>query len=96
MKKIFLMAMDEGAKLEQVLEAAKFISERLDGKPTQEIDETGGGHGPLIINIGSRNFAITVFWMSGDVVRRMSANPPGTIRQVITASIKRFSVFPLP
>ncbi len=54
MKKIFLMAMDEGAKLEQVLEAAKFISERLDGKPTQEIDETGGGHGPLIINIGTR------------------------------------------
>jgi hypothetical protein len=54
-EKIYLMAM-QSADLDEVLETAKFIAERLEGKPQSlygGASEPSGGHS-LTVNIGTR------------------------------------------
>ena len=55
MYRVYDKAMEPEADLEEILEAAKFIADRLDGKPSN--DDTGmisSGGGPLVVNIGTR------------------------------------------
>lgn len=55
LSKVYDRAMDPDADLDQVIDAAKFIAERLEGKPTQEIEGSGvGGNQMLVVNIGTR------------------------------------------
>lgn len=60
MSKIYTMAMANDAEPDIVIEAAKFISERLEGRPVQEVtDSEGGSSKPeLTININATRFAL--------------------------------------
>jgi hypothetical protein len=68
MHKIYEMAMDEDAELDEVLEAAKFISERLEGKPASEVEENGEGKPALTININATRFGIQPAIEQGEVI----------------------------
>lgn len=66
--KIYEKAMDKDADLDEILEAAKFISERLDGKPAQDVEDAGSQKPALTININATRFAIPVVERIGDVI----------------------------
>jgi hypothetical protein len=67
--KIYEMAMDPDAELDEVLEAAKFISERLEGKPSQDVDADASGKPALTININATRFGTpTAIVQQGEVI----------------------------
>jgi hypothetical protein len=52
--RIYERAMDEKQDLDLILEAAKFIAERLEGKPSADPAEAATGTPALVVNIGTR------------------------------------------